>query len=155
MLTITRAVLISAPKESVQLYLRDLRNMASYGKKVSAVDPSYPDDESGFVEVSGKFMGMPWRGAFKMQFTRDGGFRSEMVRGPVKHMAGGFHLRPVTGGTVLTHDEHYQFGVLLRPLQFLARRWITRGIEHELGVIKEGAERLNRQLQLKQIESVG
>ncbi len=152
MLSISRKILISAPKESVALYLRDLQNMAQYEKKVQRVEVSYPDPDSGFVEVSGKFVGVPWKGAFKMEFTRDGGFRSEMVRGPLSRMVGGFHLRQVAGGTLVTHDEQYQFGWLLRPMAFLFKRWITRSMDLELHVIKEGAERLNRQLQLKQIE---
>ena len=155
MLNVSKQILISAPKESVALYLRDLHKMKDYERKVSKVDVTYPDADSGFVEVQGKFMGLPWRGAFKMEFTRDGGFRSEMVRGPLKKMVGGFHLRTVAGGTVLTHDEQYQFGFLFKPLQPFAKRWVARTIELELGVIKEGAERLHRQRQLQQIESVG
>ena len=81
MITISRRILISASRESVRLYLRDLENMAHYEPKVEKMEVSYPDAESGFVEVSGKFIGLPWKGAFKMQFTRDGGFKSEMVRG--------------------------------------------------------------------------
>jgi hypothetical protein len=152
MLTVTKQILISAPKESVALYLRDLQKMSEYEGKVQACEVSYPDSESGFVEVQGKFMGLPWRGAFKMEFTRDGGFRSEMVRGPLRKMVGGFHLRSVAGGTILTHDEQYQFGLLMKPLTPLAKRWVARTMELELGVIKEGAERLHRQRQLQQIE---
>jgi hypothetical protein len=154
MLTVSRQILISAPKESVRLYLRDLNNMSEYEKKVDRVnDVAYPDDESGMVDVQGKWFGLPWRGSFKMEFTRDGGFRSEMVRGPLPKMNGGFHLRPVSGGTMLTHDEHYHFPLFMKPLAFFAKGWLARSIELELGVIKEGAERLHRQLQIRQIES--
>lgn len=148
---LSRQILISAPKDSVQLYLRDLNNMAEYEHKVEKVEVAQ-EEQGGFVEVQGKFLGLPWRGAFKMEFTRDGGFRSEMVRGPLPKMAGAFHLRSVTGGTIVTRDEQYQFPALLRPLAFLFRGWITRSMDLELGVIKEGAERLNRRLQLKRIE---
>jgi hypothetical protein len=151
MLALSRQILISAPKDSVQLYLRDLKNMAEYEQKVERVDVAQ-EETGGFVEVQGKFLGLPWRGAFKMEFTRDGGFRSEMVRGPLAKMVGGFHLRPVTGGTILTHDEQYHFPALLRPLTYLFRGWLTRSIDLELGVIKEGAERLHRRLQLQRIE---
>lgn len=153
MLTVTKKILVSAPKESVALYLRDLKNLAEYESKVKSVEVSYPDADSGLVEVSGRFLGLPWKGSFKMEFTRDGGFRSEMVRGPLSKMTGGFHLRPVLGGTLVTHDEQYQFGVFLRPLSFLLKRWLNRTVELELGAIKEGAERVHRQLQLKQIEA--
>lgn len=154
MLTVTRRIMISAPKESVRLYLRDLANMAEYEQKVDAVqDVSYPDEDSGLVDVRGRFFGLPWRGSFKMEFTRDGGFRSEMTRGPLKKMTGGFHLRAVTGGTVLTHDEHYHFPLAMRPLAYLAKGWLARTLDTELAVIKEGAERLHRQLQIRQIES--
>lgn len=153
MLNISRSILVSAPKESVALYLRDLQNVACYEKKVQRAEVSYPDAESGFVEVDGKFLGVPWKGAFKMEFTRDGGFRSEMVRGPLRKMTGGFHLRQVAGGTLVTHDEQYHFGLAGRALSPLFKGWLARSMELELGVIKEGAERLHRQLQLRQIES--
>ena len=93
--------------------------------------------------------------SFSVSFTRDGGFRSEMVKGPLRRVAGGFHLRPVSGGTLLTHDEQYLFPLPLRPLGFFLKRWIGRSIELELSAIKEGAERLNRQLQLRDIEAAG
>jgi hypothetical protein len=155
MITITRQILISAPKESVQMYLRDLSNMAEYEQKVESVDATYPDPESGLVEVEGRFLGLPWKGAFKMEFTRDGGFRSEMIRGPLKRMVGGYHLRPVAGGTLLTHDEQYHFPMLIQPVMRFFRGWISRTIDLELSTIKEGAERLNRLIQLKNIEAIG
>ncbi|MBI3553203.1 MAG: SRPBCC family protein [Elusimicrobia bacterium] len=153
MISLSRKILISASKESVRLYLRDLQNMAEYEPKVEKVSVTYPDAETGIAEVSGRFVGLPWKGAFKMQFTRDGGFRSEMVRGPLKKMVGGFHLRPVSGGTELTHDEQYHFSPLTKPLIPILRGWIVKSMERELYAIKEGAERLHRKLQLKQIES--
>ena len=154
MINFSRRILISAPKESVRLYLRDLENMARYEPKVSQVHVSYPDKETRMAEVAGRFIGLPWKGAFKMQFTKDGGFRSEMVRGPLKKMVGGFHLRPVDGGTVLTHDEQYHFSPVIMPLVYIFRGWISRSMERELQLIKEGAERLHRQLQLRQIDSL-
>ena len=154
MIAFSKKILISAPKESVRLYLRDLENMARYEPKVSQVQVSYPEPETGVVEVTGRFIGLPWKGAFKMQFTRDGGFRSEMTRGPLKKMLGGFHLRPVAGGTELTHDEQYHFSPVVQPLIYLFRGWIARSMERELHVIKEGAERLHRQLQLRQIDTL-
>jgi hypothetical protein len=155
MLTVTKQILISAPKESVSRYLQDLGNMTEYATKIDKVDLSEPEPEGGLVEVQGRFMGLTWRGAFKMEFTRDGGFRGEMVRGPLRKMVGGYHLRTVTGGTVVTRDEQYQFSLPLRPLTFLAKRWIERSVELELGAVKEGAERLHRQIQLEQIEKAG
>jgi len=153
MITLSRKILISAPKESVRLYLRDLENMAHYEPKVNHVQVSYPDAESGAAEVSGKFIGLPWKGAIKLEFTKDGGFRSEMVRGPLKKMVGGFHLRSVAGGTELTRDEQYHFSPLVLPLVYVMRRWLMRSMERELHFVKEGAERLHRQLQLRQIDS--
>jgi hypothetical protein len=153
MLNVTRKIMISAPKESVRLYLRDLKNMQDYEQKVNrVVDVSYPNEESGLIDVEGKFFGLPWSGSFKMEFTRDGGFRSEMTRGPLNKVSGGFHLRSVAGGTVVTHDEQYHFPLYLKPLAWAARSWLGRSLELELGVIKEGAERLHRQLQIQQIE---
>src|SRR5690349_528838 len=117
MLTLSRRILVSAPKESVRLYLRDLGKMAEYEQKVERVDQvSYPDSASGFVEVSGKFLGVPWHGAFKTEFTEDGGYRAEMVRGPLPHLVRDIQLRSVLGGTMVTHQEHYNFPRFLWPL---------------------------------------
>jgi hypothetical protein len=68
-------------------------------------------------------------------------------------MALGYHLRPVSGGTIVTHEEEYQFPLLLRPFTFLIKPWLAHTMDLELGVIKEGAERLNRKLHLEQIET--
>lgn len=151
MLAVSRQILVSAPKDSVELYLRDLKNLAVYEQKVDRVEVTQ-EETGGLVEVQGKFLGIPWRGSFRMDYTRDGGYRSEMVRGPIRRVVGGFHLRPVTGGTIVTHDEQYLFPALLRPLTFLLRGWLAHSLELELGVIKEGAERLHRKLQLERIE---
>ncbi|MBI4376795.1 MAG: SRPBCC family protein [Elusimicrobia bacterium] len=150
-LILTRRILISAPKESVRLYLSDLKRIAEYEPKVRKVEVSGPS--SGLVEVSGRFLGFSWSGSFKALFTADGGYRAEMVQGPLPHVAGGYHLRPVHGGTVVTHEERYLLPWLFVPLRFLLSRWLGRTIERELGAIKEGAERLHRQTQLNQIES--
>lgn len=153
MLNLSRRILISAPKESVRLYLQDLKKMAEYEPKVDRIEASYPQAESGFVEASGRFLGLPWRGAFKVEFTADGGCKSEMVRGPLARMVWVFNLRPVSGGTVLTHEEHYLFPLPLRPLAYLLRGRIARRMDLELGAIKEGAERLHRRIQLREIEA--
>ena len=152
MLTLSRRILVSAPKDSVRLYLRDLEKIADYEQKVDRVKVSYPDAESGFVEVSGKVMGLPWRGAFKAEFTHDGGYRAEMVRGPLPRMVRGIHLRSVLGGTIIMHEERYYFPRLFWPVAYLMKRWLQRSQDRELSVIKEGAELLHRQIQIQQIE---
>ncbi|MBI5630613.1 MAG: hypothetical protein HY921_06995 [Elusimicrobia bacterium] len=154
MLNLTRDVLISASREAVQQYLHDLRNIAEYERKVELVqEVSYPDSQNGFVSVTGRIMGLPWRGAFKMEFTRDGGYRTEMVRGPLSRLSGGFHLRPVSGGTIVTYQEQVQLPWLLRPLGCILKRWIGRHVETRLDAVKEGAERLNRRLQLEKLDA--
>ena len=153
MLNATRSVLVSAPRESVRLFLRDLSNLATYEQKVDKVQASYPGPDAGFYEASGRWAGIPWSGAFTVRFTKDGGFRSEMVRGPLKRVTGGFALRAVTGGTVVTHDEQYLLPWALRPLTPLLKRWLDRSIDLELREVKEGAERLSRRLQLREIET--
>ena len=108
MLSQTRSILVSAPRERVSEYLRDLSRLSDYEQKVDQCTVTYPDAHTGIAEISGRYFGLPWRGAFKMEYTQDGGYRSEMVRGPFKRVTGGFHLRSVSGGTLLTHDETYQ-----------------------------------------------
>lgn len=153
MIHVSRRLLISAPRDSVRRYLRDLQNMAQYEPRVEGVQATYPDESSGRVELSGRFLGLPWRGSFQIQFRDDGGYVSEMVKGPLKRMTASFTLRPVSGGTLLTHEEQHHFPLPLGLFKPLLKKWIGSSIERELGVIKEGAERLHRQLQLKQIEA--
>jgi hypothetical protein len=62
-------------------------------------------------------------------------------------------LRSVIGGTVIERDESYELPFLLRPLKSLIRRWLDKTLENELDFIKEGAEGLNRRLQLKRLDS--
>lgn len=107
MLSVTRSILVSAPRERVSEYLRDINRLADYEQKVDRCSVSYPDKETAMAEVSGRYFGLPWKGSFRMVYTRDGGYQSEMVRGPFKRVTGGFTLRSVTGGTWLTHEEHY------------------------------------------------
>ena len=144
MLSLTRSILVSAPRERVSEYLRDLSRLSDYEQKVDHCSVTYPDAQTGMAEISGRYFGLPWRGVFKMEYTQDGGYRSEMVRGPFKRVTGGFHLRSVSGGTLLTHDEHYLLSLPFRFLTPVLRRWLKRTMDLELGVIKEGAEQLPR-----------
>ncbi|MBI5201491.1 MAG: SRPBCC family protein [Elusimicrobia bacterium] len=152
MLSVTRSILVSAPRERVSEYLRDLSRLSDYEQKVDQCSVTYPDAQTGIAEISGKYFGLPWRGVFKMEYTQDGGYRSEMVRGPFKRVTGGFHLRTVSGGTLLTHDEHYVLSVPFSFLKPVLRRWLSRTMDLELGVIKEGAERLHRLRLLENID---
>ncbi len=154
MVNVSRSILVSAPRDSVRQYLQDLRNMEHYGPKVQAVQVEQEGAESGLVEVDGRFMGLPWKGAFKAQFTRDGGVRLEMLRGPLPGLCGGFHLRAVAGGTVITHDQSCDCPLFLKPLAPLFKRLLRDSMDRQLYAIKEGAEYLHRQLQIRQIESV-
>ena len=154
MLTVTRQILISAPKESVRLYLQDLSRLSEYEPKIDAVEVTGGEKGASF-EAQGRFMAMPWRASFQVDFTRDGGYRSVMVRGPLKQMTGGFHLRPVSGGTIVTRDEQYQVPLPVKPLKPIFRSWITRSMDLQLAAVKEGAEKLNRRLQIEQLESIG
>ena len=149
MLTLSQQILISAPKESVQLYLQDLKRLSEYEPKVDKVDIG---EGGGTFEAQGKFFSLPWSASFQVELTKDGGYRKQMTRGPLKKMAGGYHLRPVTGGTIVTHDEEYQLPLPLKPLSGVLRSWIARSMELELRAIKEGAERLHRKRQLDLIE---
>lgn len=153
MMTVTRRILVSAPKDAVRSYLQDLGNLREYDQKVERLEVTPEEGGGGFVEVSGRFLGLPWKGAYRLRFTRDGGYRKEMVRGPLPRQVGSLRLQAVTGGTLVTQEEQYHLPSLVRPLGFLMKSWLSRAAERELGVIKEGAERLHRRLQLEQIDS--
>ena len=150
MLTVTRRILVSAPRESVKTYLSDLREIARYEPKVDAIDVGA---EPGDAQMSGRFFGLPWHGTFRFEMTDDGGYRGVMVRGPLRRMECRVALRPVIGGTLVEHDELYDLPLLLRPLSNLIRRWLDHTLESELDAVKEGAEALNRRLQLQGLDS--
>ena len=151
MLSVTRRILVSAPRDSVQKYLRDLREIAKYETKVDAIEVSEADSSSE-AAASGRFLGLPWRGKFRFEYTKDGGYRGVMVSGPLKRMECRVILRPVIGGTLVEHDEAYDLPFFLKPLKPILRRWLDRTLESELDIIKEGAEALNRRLQLSGLD---
>lgn len=151
MLTVRRQIMISAPRDSVTEYLRDLKLIANYEEKVDAVELK-PHAEGAVVDAQGRFLGLPWKGSFDVRFTRDGGYRGVMVAGPLRRMECVMTLRPVTGGTVLEHGEDYELPLLMRPFAGFVRRWVDATLENELGFIKEGAEALNRRMQLDRLE---
>lgn len=151
MLSVYRRIMISAPRDSVQEYLRDLRQLADYEEKVESVELK-PREDGATVDAQGRFLGLPWRGTFEFEYTRDGGYRGVMVSGPLRKMECRMTLRPVVGGTVLEHDERYELPLFLTPLSGFVRRWLDQTLESELGHIKEGAEALNRRLQLRKLE---
>ena len=144
MLNVTRSILVSAPRERVSEYLRDICRLPDYEQKVDRCTVSYPEPETAVAEVSGRYFGLPWTGSYRVVYTQDGGYQSEMLRGPFRRSTGGFTLRTVAGGTWLTHQEEYQLPYTLRILRPLVSRWLNRTVELELGVIKEEAERLHR-----------
>jgi hypothetical protein len=155
MLSVTRRILVSAPRDSVQKYLSDLRAIAKYEPKVSSIElsPAAEGVSGQEAAAQGRFFGLPWRGTFRFDMTTDGGYRGVMVRGPLRRMETRMVLRPVIGGTVIEHDEVYELPLYLRPLTAMIRRWLDKSLETELDFIKEGSEGLNRQLQLQRLDA--
>ncbi|HEX4046697.1 MAG TPA: SRPBCC family protein [Elusimicrobiota bacterium] len=155
MLSVSRRILVSAPRDSVRSYLSDLREIARYEPKVSAIEVAPPAEGLADREASvqGRFFGLPWHGTFRFETTQDGGYRGVMVRGPIRRMECRVILRSVIGGTLVEHDETYELPILMRPLNSLIRRWLDKTLESELGSIKEGAEGLNRRLQLQRLDA--
>jgi hypothetical protein len=150
MLSVSRKILVSAPRESVRTYLSDLREIAKYEPKVDSIEIA---EDGAEASASGHFIGLPWRGTFRFEKTLDGGYRGVMVRGPLRHMECRMILRSVAGGTVIEHDESYELPLLMRPLKGLIHRWLDKALESELDSIKERAEGLNRQLQLQRLDA--
>ena len=131
MLTVTRHILVSAPKERVSEYLRDATRLADYEQKVDQCKVTYPDAETALAEVSGRYFGVPWSGSFKMVYTGDGGYQSEMLKGPFRKGLGGFELTKGRGsdaqstawaiqgllaaGRVPPHAAFHYLGTMHRP----------------------------------------
>ncbi|MHB2026940.1 MAG: SRPBCC family protein [Elusimicrobiota bacterium] len=153
MLTLIQRIMISAPKNSIRLYLRDLENLPRYSRRIAQVEIISQDDRKAVIAASGRFFAVPWKSSFEAAFNEDGGLVLSMSRGPFSEMISSYSLRPVSGGTILTHEENYRLPVLLRPLGILLRRFIAETMDLELRAVKEGAERLNRQIKLREIEA--
>jgi hypothetical protein len=153
MLRISRRILISAPRDLVRRYLHDLENIPRYESKARALSATETGQAGARWAASGRFLGLPWRGEFQVEFTPDGGFRASMTRGPLQSMVSSFHLRSVSGGTMLTHEEHYGFRLPLRPLMRIFRPTLSHVMDRKLHVIKEGAEMVHRRCQLDAIGS--
>ena len=149
MIAVSRRILISAPRDAVSSYLSDLRELPKYEPKVEAIALG----QQGEAAVSGRFLGLPWRGTFRFEFARDGGYRGVMVSGPLRRMECRVVLRPVNGGTVVEHDEEYELPLYLKPLRPFVRRWLEQTLVAELDFIKEGAEALNRRAQLSRLDA--
>ena len=150
MLSVSRRILVSAPRDSVRTYLSDLREIVKYEPKVDSIEIAA---DGGEASATGRFIGLPWRGTFRFEMTQDGGYRGVMVHGPLRRMECRMALRSVIGGTVIERDESYELPFLLRPLKSLIRRWLDKTLENELDFIKEGAEGLNRRLQLRHLDA--
>ena len=150
MLSVSRRILVSAPRDSVQKYLSDLREIAKYEPKVDSIEIV---SEGAEASATGRFLGLPWRGTFRFEMTKDGGYRGVMVQGPLRSMESRIILRPVIGGTLIEHHEFYDLPFFMRPLSPFVKRWLDHTLESELDFIKEGAEALNRRLQLQHLDA--
>ncbi|HVC09118.1 MAG TPA: hypothetical protein VNH15_04170 [Elusimicrobiota bacterium] len=154
MTKVSQRLMISAPRESVRLYLRDLDNLAKYSRRIFEVRLKSRDEHKASFEAAGRFLGLSWKAAVEAEFPSDGGLHLTLSRGgPLWLVAASYHLRPVSGGTILSHDEEYRLPLLLRPLSPLLRKIIAETMDLELRVVKEGAEQLNRKIRLREIES--
>ena len=154
MLNVSRRILVSAPRDSVQKYLSDLREIARYEPKVTSIEvaPAAEGVAGQEASAAGRFFGLPWHGTFHFEMTSDGGYHGVMTHGTLRRMECRMTLRPVIGGTVIQHEEIYELPLLLRPLTSMVRRWLNKTLETKLDFIKEGAEGLNRQLQLQRLD---
>jgi Polyketide cyclase / dehydrase and lipid transport len=151
MTTVTRRVLISAPRDSVRRYLSDLREIANYDPKVEEIALGPAPDGVG-ATASGRFLGLPWSGTFRFETSPDGGYRGVMVSGPLRGMESRVAVRSVVGGTIVESAETYDLPFPLKPLSFFLRSWLVSVLETKLSAVKEGAEALNRRLQLQSLD---
>lgn len=152
MLTITSRITISAPKEAVSRYLREIKNLPEYEPRIESAEVVSSGGDSSEVTAGGRFLGLAWRGPVRVSFTRDGGYRAESALGSLARLETTYLLHSVAGGTVLQHEEKFHFPFLVRPWMYLLQGAFVRAAEGELGFIKEGAELLSRRLQLREIE---
>lgn len=147
--------MLSARKETVGLYLRELKNMPAYESKVDTVDSGELGDGEVRVTAGGNLGFKTWNAEFAVVFNRDGGYHCDIPIAPLCTLGLSYDIREVTGGTVVEHEERYRVPILLMPVLFILKSFIARAMEKKLWAIKEGAEKLERLLYLRNIESQG
>ena len=148
MIRISSQMLISAPKDRVSRYLRDLRHLPEYDKKVAEVVVNRQDADGAEIAVHGAFLGRKWKDTATVQFTKDGVYECSFALGRLTRMTAVYHLRPVTGGTLLGHEEAYDASVLLKPVP--AARAGSPGARARCRSSK--ALHMDRQIKLKEIK---
>ncbi len=135
------AILVPQTRDTVSTWLLDIHNLPVYEVKVQRVTATSPDATGARTySPRGWFLGIPWWGVFSLKPTPDGGFHSEMVRGPFRGVvSGGFRVTDTTEGTRITHYEAYRLSALV-PFIVLARpllaRWLAWSMRVEMQAIR-------------------
>eukprot|EP00756_Hemistasia_phaeocysticola_P046712 Hpha_TRINITY_DN2051_c0_g1::TRINITY_DN2051_c0_g1_i1::g.83084::m.83084 len=147
---------VDAPKSICQRFIRDARNLDQYEQKVQGCEVKYPTEDGCQFTLSGDWFGLPFTKSFQLIYKPDGGFHSQMIHDGGEWLpwilrvdgAGGFKLTELSAtSTRVIHYEKYAFPVSL-PLLFLVAgaftSWHLRGMEVEMGLIREQMVRLHQ-----------
>lgn len=119
-------LLADLPKQQVKAFIQDLLHIQNYEPKLDHV---YLDESKGVYRAKGKFFGFSWSGKFTYHVTDDG-FVSEMVKGPMKKMHGGFNVRTKSE---LSHFEcYYLQGWIYRLMVPILSYYLKREMKREL-----------------------
>lgn len=142
------------PRSHASQYIRNVGNLPDYEQKVTKAVVNERRSDCTYYTLSGWWFGMPWKATFNMRWRDDGGFDSVVVKPPVGwarrlvasliYIDGGFSLSgDDDGSTWVCHYENYGWPVLFPFLWAVIpiwRHWHLRGMQEEMGVIKQAME---------------
>jgi len=126
-------IILPTSASKVLAYLWNIENMASYEPKVDKVRVTPESKTAGVYFVSGKFAGLPWKGAFSYSIHATG-FSSKMMEGPPGvSVEGGFQVREAAANRCqVTHRESYQFPWWMTPLVPMIQLYLKFALRKEL-----------------------
>lgn len=134
MLSVERTTIVKASQEACAAFFKEPLNFAKIDRKVRNMKVVERGANHSVVDISGLFAGFfPYAIRLRMDIQPDGGFIGHRLFGPLKSFDAIFTLKPVEGGTQVTHIEAYRFYNLIPGLaERLYRPYVAKVVEEEL-----------------------
>jgi hypothetical protein len=139
---VARAVQIDETPERVAEFLSDINLLHLYEQKLTRIQTTAvsSDGRTACATADGQFMLLTYHIELHFDALEGGGYKSTLCdNGPVAGLRGTFAARPADrGGTVVTHQESYEFLGGTAGLAFgqLARPYLGWTIARELRTLK-------------------
>lgn len=132
--TVSRSINLNCDKEKLLSFLWNMENLEQYEPKVTKVLVAPEKNGSGTYLASGKFGLTSWRGRFSYQKNATG-FTSKTIKPIVGNsISGGFVVKANESSKkmILSHWEHYELMLSLKPLTPLVKIFLSFSINREL-----------------------